>query len=216
MKLFYTSVFLVFVIFLSSCNSGPRKAKIHTDFGDIIVELSDSTPLHRDNFIKLAKEGFYDGLLFHRVMNDFMIQGGDPDSKDADKSQRLGVGGPGYLLPAEIGALHYRGALAAARMGGPSNPEFKSNGSQFYLVQGKKILNEEDLKKAEEFNKLSYSTEQFNKYLENGGYPFLDNSYTVFGKIVEGFDVLDKIAGVKTGNADRPVEDVKMTIKMIN
>lgn len=212
-------VFLLFigVIFiLNSCDSGPRKALIETEFGNITVELLDSTPLHRDNFIKLVDEGFYDNLLFHRIMNDFMIQGGDPDSKDAPQSKRLGMGSPGYTIPAEIEALHYRGTLAAARKGGPANPEMKSSGSQFYIVHGKQKLTEEDLKKAEEYNKLEYTQEQVNKYLEIGGYPFLDNNYTVFGKVIEGMDVMDKIANVKVANANRPIEDITMKIKMLN
>jgi peptidyl-prolyl cis-trans isomerase B (cyclophilin B) len=207
---------LLFIIIISSCNSGPQKALIETNYGNIEVELFDSTAQHRDNFIKLVKQGFYDSLLFHRVINDFMIQGGDPESKNAPKTKRLGNGGPGYTIPAEIGALHYRGVLAAARKGGPSNPEKRSSGSQFYIVQGKKNLTEDDLRKAEKYNKLQYTPEQKKKYLEKGGYPFLDNNYTVFGKVIKGMDVVDKIAKARTSLYDRPAEDIIMKISLIN
>ena len=135
-----------FLISSTGCEpTDPVKVVIHTDFGDMIIELSDSTPGHRDNFIKLANEGFYDSLLFHRVMEGFMIQGGDPDSKDALPGQRLGSGGPGYTIPAEMRAdhLHVKGALAAARQGDSSNPTRASSGSQFYIVHGKTFTGEE-------------------------------------------------------------------------
>ncbi len=213
--LFFALLFIIGII-ISSCKQGPQKALIETNYGNIVIELSDSTPQHRDNFIKLVEQGFYDSLLFHRVIKGFMIQGGDPESKNAPKNKRLGAGDPGYLIPAEIGALHYRGALAAARKGGPVNPEKKSNGSQFYIVQGKKKLTKEDIEKASKYNKLKYSPEQIEKYLQKGGYPFLDNNYTVFGKVIEGMDVVDKIANVRTRLYDRPDEDVIMKIKLIN
>ena len=216
MKRLVFLLFISIVFTLNSCDSGSRRALIETEFGNITVELLDSTPLHRDNFIKLVDEGFYNNLLFHRIMNDFMIQGGDPDSKNAPQSKRLGMGNPGYTISAEIKALHYRGTLAAARKGGPANPEMESSGSQFYIVHGKQKLTVEDIKKAEDFNKLEYTQEQVNKYLEIGGYPFLDNNYTVFGKVIEGMDVLDKIANVQVAKADRPIEDVTMKIKMLN
>ncbi len=213
-RIFFIS--LLFLFLFSSCNSGPRKALIETNFGNIVVELFDSTPQHRDNFIKLVKQGFYDSLLFHRIINDFMIQGGDPDSKNAPLSKRLGAGGPGYTIPAEIGALHYRGALAAARKGGPANPEKRSSGSQFYIVQGKKNLTREDIEKASKYTNMNYTQEQIDKYLKNGGYPFLDNNYTVFGKVIEGMDVVDKIAKTKTSLYDRPAEDIIMKISLLN
>ncbi len=201
---------LAAVLLTTSCkqkgqsNQGPRKALIETSFGNITVELLDSTPKHRDNFVKLVEEGFYNDLLFHRVMNEFMIQGG------------LGLGGPGYTIPAEIEHKHYRGALAAARRGGPSNPEMKSSGSQFYIVQGKTKLSEEQFFSMSKISKLNYSAEEKERYMKEGGSPFLDNSYTVFGYVTDGMDVVDKIAKVKTDRVDRPEEDIKMKIKMLN
>lgn len=187
-------------------------ATISTSFGDITVKLYNNTPQHRDNFIKLANEGFYDGTLFHRVIPGFMIQGGDPDSKGAAPGARLGMGGPGYTIPAEIGALHLRGALAAARN---NNPEKRSSGSQFYLVQGKPVTAEE-LAGVEARNNFLYSDMQKQLYLELGGAPFLDANYTVFGEIVEGLDILDQISAVTTSPPDRPNEDVAMTVKILN
>ncbi len=205
---------LVVILFASGCDVGKRRAVIQTNFGDITIELSDSTPIHRDNFIKLVNDGFYDGLLFHRVIKDFMIQGGDPESKNAPADKRLGMSGPGYTIQPEItGMLHYRGALASARKGPKGNPD---SGSQFYLVQGKRNLTEQDLEKAENYNKLSYTEEQKAKYLKEGGYPFLDNNYTVFGYVIDGMDVIDKIAAVKKTVGDRPEENITMKIKMIN
>ena len=214
-RILYFSILIVFLIF-SSCKSGPQKALIETNYGNIVVELYDSTPQHRDNFIKLVKQGFYDSLLFHRVIYDFMIQGGDPESKNAPKTKRLGGGGPGYTIPAEIGALHYRGTLAAARKGGPGNPEKRSSGSQFYIVQGKQKLTREDIDKAAEYNKMNYTPEQIEEYLKKGGYPLLDNNYTVFGKVIEGMDVVDKIAKTPKALYDRPAEDIIMKISLIN
>ncbi len=214
MKYLLPILFLVTILIASSCNKGKRQAVIETKFGNITVELSDSTPIHRDNFIKLVNDGFYDGLLFHRVINDFMIQGGDPESKDAPISKRLGANGPGYTISPELkGLLHYRGALASARKGPKGNPD---SGSQFYLVQGKKKLTEADLKKAEQYNKLTYTDEEKAKYLKEGGYPFLDNNYTVFGYVIDGMDVIDKIANVKKVPGDRPAENITMKIKIIN
>ncbi len=214
-QLLYVSVFFV-LLFLSSCEKGPRQAIIETEFGNITVELMDSTPFHRDNFVKLVDEGFYSDLLFHRVVNDFMIQGGDPKSKNASQKERLGMTGPGYTVKEEIGALHYRGVLAAARKGGPSNPKMNSSGSQFYLVNGKKKLTRNEISKAEVYNKIEYTKEQIDKYLEVGGYPILDTKYTVFGKVIEGMDVLDKISDVEIGKFSRPKKDIVMKIRMIN
>ena len=172
--------------------------------------------LKSNNFIKLVKSGFYDGTLFHRVIAGFMIQGGDPDSKTAEKGQMLGNGGPGYTVPAEFNKsfYHKRGALSAARMGDGSNPQKASSGSQFYIVQGKKY----DRKNLESMGKRSganYTDEQIKVYEMEGGTPQLDMNYTVFGEVVEGFDVIDKIAAVAKGRADRPKEDVKMTMKIV-
>ncbi|WP_319479693.1 peptidylprolyl isomerase [uncultured Draconibacterium sp.] len=238
---------------------------ISTDFGEIKLKLYDDTPEHKQNFLKLIDEGYYDGTLFHRVMKNFMIQGGDPDSKDAAPGARLGTGNPGYTIPAEILPQHFhkKGALAAARRGGPSNPEKRSSGSQFYIVQGEvftpgkldtmemmlnsraknEFLQEkfaEAKPKIDEYRKNNdqdgfnifvaelrvaadsawteqpkfvFSDEQREAYTTIGGYPSLDGEYTVFGEVVEGLDVLDKIAAVETDKYDRPNTDIKMEIK---
>lgn len=169
-------------------SSQPRiKFVIHTDLGDMKGILYNETPKHRDNFVKLVKSGYYDGTLFHRVIPGFMIQGGDPDSKNAKPGQGLGTGDPGYTIQAEFNPklTHKRGALAAARIGGPSNPQKASSGSQFYIVEPEK------------------------------GVHYLDNDYTVFGEITEGLDVITKIATVQKDRADRPLKDIKMTIKIV-
>lgn len=185
---------------------------ISTDYGDMKIKLYDETPLHRDNFIKLAKEGFFDGLLFHRVIPQFMIQGGDPTSKDAKPGQSLGAGGPGYTIPAEFNPnfIHKKGALSAARQGDQVNPKRASSGSQFYVVQGR-TASAQELQRGG----IKYSDEQIKIYEEQGGTPFLDGQYTVFGEVVEGLDVIDKIAAVRTAPGDRPMEDVKFTVKVI-
>ena len=237
-----------------------QKVKIQTMLGDIVVSLYDETPIHRDNFLKLAKEGYYDGTLFHRVIKDFMIQGGDPDSKGAPAGKMLGVGGPDYTLEAEIkeGLFHKRGALAAARQGDEVNPERRSSGSQFYIVWGQKY-NEGQLRQFSKqlkmqkmqsiFNELAaehraeimqmrrdrnraglqelqdklaaeaqkqaagfagLSEEQMAIYSTVGGTPHLDGQYTVFGEVIKGMDVVDKIQNVTTGRMDRPTVDVKI------
>ena len=190
--------------------------QIETEFGNMIVQLFDDTPLHRDNFLKLAEEGFYDDLLFHRVINGFMIQGGDPDSKDALPGSRLGTGGPGYQVDAEFDEshVHQKGALAAARIGGPANPQKRSSGSQFYIVQGSPV-DDRILDIVEARNGISYSPEQREVYREVGGTPQLDMDYTVFGQVIEGLDIIDKIAATRTGGADRPEEDVKMKVTVV-
>lgn len=189
---------------------------IETNFGNMKILLYEDTPLHRENFINLVKSGFYDGLLFHRVIKKFMIQGGDPDSRDAATGAMLGNGGPGYTIPAEFRPNHFhkKGALAAARQGDAVNPRKESSGSQFYIVQGRTYDNFEMDQIAEKMNK-TFSDEQMNVYGSTGGTPFLDNDYTVFGEVVEGLDVIDKIAAVRCNPANRPLEDVKMTIKII-
>ncbi len=202
-----------------SCGEKQKMVSIETSFGTMKVKLFDETPKHRDNFIKLAKEGFFDDLLFHRVIPGFMIQGGDPKSKGAPAGQPLGQGGPGYTIPAEFNdaLVHTRGMLSAARQGDQVNPKKESSGSQFYIVQGKKetdqMLNAMETRKA-----FKYTPEQREAYKNVGGTPFLDKDYTVFGQVVEGLDVIDKIAAVQTNKqaGDRPVEDVKMTIKVLN
>jgi cyclophilin family peptidyl-prolyl cis-trans isomerase len=197
---------------LLSCNQDDHTyALIETAYGNMKVMLYNTTPKHRDNFIKLAKAGFYDELLFHRVINNFMIQGGDPDSKNAAPGTPLGMGGPGYQIDAEIGAPHLKGALAAAR---DMNPQKKSSGSQFYIVQGQRV-DEAVLSGIEHQKGMRYNPEQRKLYAEIGGTPFLDNDYTVFGEVVEGLDVLDKIATVPTDPGNRPLQDVKMKVKII-
>jgi peptidyl-prolyl cis-trans isomerase B (cyclophilin B) len=214
----YAKLTLLFlgIILLASpgCDQKEKEhhAVISTEFGDITIMLYNSTPKHRGNFIKLVNEGFYNDLLFHRVIQDFMIQGGDPESRNATPDQMLGGGGPGYTIPAEIGAPHIRGAIAAART---ANPKKESSGCQFYIVTGKK-LTQEDITQAEMAKKIKYNDVQKQLYLEQGGYPYLDMEYTVFAEVLSGMDVVDKISRVEKNDRDRPLKDVKMTIKMIN
>ncbi|MBX7050014.1 MAG: peptidylprolyl isomerase [Chitinophagales bacterium] len=186
---------------------------ISTTYGDMLVKLYNETPAHRDNFIKLVKEGYYNDLLFHRVIKDFMIQGGDPDSRNAGPNVQLGAGGPNYKIPAEIkpGLYHKKGALAAARQADQVNPSRSSSGSQFYIVQGKRST-EAELNNITRGYGVNFSPEQKKVYETIGGTPFLDGSYTVFGEVVKGLEVIDKIAAVKTMYGDRPAEDVKMKI----
>lgn len=189
-----------------------KKVEIVTDKGTMIAELSNYTPQHRDNFIKLANEKFFDGLLFHRVIKEFMIQGGDPDSRNAPPGQGLGLGGPGYTIPAEIypGLHHYKGALAAART---ENPQRASSGSQFYIVQGK-ATDDAILDGISPRNGVSYSQADREHYKKVGGASSLDGQYTVFGYVVEGFEVIDAIADVPVSNKqtdpNRPLNDVKI------
>lgn len=208
-----TTFLLVGVIMLfTACDNDPYSyVEIKTDQGIMKVRLYNSTPGHRDNFIKLAEEGFYNDLLFHRVIKDFMIQGGDPDSKGATQGQRLGMGGPGYQIPAEIGAYHFKGTIAAARN---NNPEKKSSGSQFYIVQGR-VQSDSVLDQMESTKGITYNEEDRRRYKSEGGTPQLDNDYTVFGEVVEGIEVLDKIAAVETVQADRPLQDVKMQVRVV-
>lgn len=186
---------------------------INTEFGDIKIRLYDETPLHKANFIKLAKEGFFNGTLFHRVIKTFMIQGGDPNSKNAQPGQPLGMGDVGYRIPAEFDStiIHKRGALAAARDG---NPQKASSGCQFYIVQGKKATDAE-LDQLTNMRGNKWTDEQKAIYKEIGGTPFLDMNYTVFGEVVEGMDVVDKITAEPVDGNDRPTKDVKMTVKVI-
>jgi cyclophilin family peptidyl-prolyl cis-trans isomerase len=187
--------------------------EIETDFGTMTIELSNATPQHRDNFIKLAEEGYYQDLLFHRVINGFMIQGGDPNSRNAAPGQMLGSGGPSYQVPAEFvdSLAHTKGALAAART---NNPEKKSSGSQFYIVHGGPVT-EQTLNQIEMMKRFRYTPEQRAAYLKDGGTPHLDRDYTVYGHVVKGIEVIDKIAATPTGPADRPKNDVKMKMTVI-
>ncbi len=191
------------------------RVKITTDSGVIIVRLYDKTPKHRDNFIKLANEHYFDSLLFHRVISEFMIQGGDPLSKNAPAGTMLGSGDVGYTIPAEFDTtlFHKKGALAAART---NNPEKASSGCQFYIVQGKKYT-DADLNMMEMQTGVKLSPAKRNIYKTVGGVPFLDMNYTVFGEVESGMEVIDKIASVLT-NGDpynRPLGDVRMYIEVI-
>ena len=259
---------------LSACKTGNKKkdmdkeatVKIETTLGIIRVKLYNETPRHRDNFIKLARDGQYEGTLFHRVIKDFMIQAGDPESKNAPKGKRLGSGDVGYTLPAEFvypKYFHKKGALSAARQGDNVNPEKKSSGCQFYIVTGQ-VYNDSTLTQMEAqmnenrlnlaFDSLAqkhmkeiykmrrandeaglyalqeklieeaqkvvegeppfrFTAEQREAYTTVGGTPFLDWQYTVFGEVIEGLDVVDKIQQVETNSDDRPEEDVKI-VKM--
>lgn len=245
-----------------STTTGNVDVEIKTTAGDITVRLFGDTPKHRDNFVKLVNEGFYNGTLFHRVINEFMVQAGDPESKNAPKGKMLGGGDPGYTIEAEFdypNHFHRRGALAAARTGDNVNPEKRSSGSQFYIVTGKtyndaeldqmqqqlqiarqqgifqelvrerqdsiaKMRNagdnaglqklQEELiaiteKKAAE-NPATIPANVREAYKTEGGTPFLDGNYTVFGEVIKGMDVVDKIQKVETDGNDRPLDDVKI------
>jgi len=187
-----------------------RDVLLQTNYGDITIRLSDSTPLHRDNFLKLTKIHFYDSVLFHRVIKNFMIQGGDPDSKNASAGIPLGNGGPAYRIPAEFRQtlFHRKGVIAAAR---DNNPEKASSGSQFYITQGK-IFTEAGLDSVETYRlKRKIPANHREVYKTAGGVPHLDQNYTVFGEVVKGLEVVDKIADVETSKGadkDRPIENV--------
>ena len=244
------------------------KVKISTTLGDITVRLYDETPLHRDNFLKLASEGYFNGTLFHRVIKDFMVQGGDPDSKGAPAGKSLGTGGPGYNVPAEIQSatlFHKRGALSAARLGDEVNPKKESSGSQFYIVWGKvykaaelkqlehqmKMQQEQNIfntlamehreeimnlrrnrdrnglmelqdklgkmaiEKSKELGAPAFTPEQVDVYTTQGGTPFLDGGYTVFGEVEEGLEVVEAIQNVETSMGDRPKTDVVMNVTVV-
>ena len=182
--------------------------------GTCIVRLYNETPLHRDNFIKLAKKHVYDGTLFHRVISKFMIQGGDPDSKTAKPGAMLGEGDVGYTVPAEFrdSLFHKKGVLAAAR---DDNPEKASSGCQFYIVQGKKFTDEE--LNALETNRLKFKIPEWQRavYKSIGGTPHLDRNYTVYGEVVKGLEMLDGIAAMVTDPNNRPVTDVGMKVKVL-
>lgn len=193
-----------------------RDVLLQTSMGDIIIRLSDSTPLHRDNFLKLVKQGFYDSVLFHRVINNFMIQTGDPESKHASAGQPLGNGGPGYTVPAEFRAtlFHKKGVIAAARQSDDVNPMKESSGSQFYITQGK-IFTDAGLDSLETFRLKGRKIppDQREIYKTIGGTPHLDQNYTVFGQVIKGLDIIDKIAAVPTSKGvdrDRPLENISI------
>jgi cyclophilin family peptidyl-prolyl cis-trans isomerase len=213
---------LVSVLFASAYNLKPtyelRKGDLNKDVelvttkGTLVIRLSDSTPLHRNNFLKLVNQHFYDGILFHRVMSQFMVQAGDPKSKTARPGEALGQGGPGYTVPAEMRPylFHKKGALAAARTPDEINPTRESNGSQFYLVHGR-IYSEEELSSVEtRLNGYKIPEAHREVYKTLGGTPSLDQKYTVFGEVIKGISVIDSIAAVPTGERNRPVEDVRI------
>jgi len=203
---------------LMSCSEKEQLAVISTDLGDIKVKLYNETPQHRDNFVKLVKDGYYDGTLFHRVIEKFMIQGGDPDSKGAAAGARLGQGGPNYKIPAEFNKdlFHKKGALAAARQGDQQNPEKKSSGSQFYIVTGKVYTDAELEQTAKRLKDRVLTEAQKEVYKTEGGVPFLDGGYTVFGEVIEGMEIAEKIGLVQKDRTDRPMDDIKMTIKLVD
>ncbi|MEA3477322.1 MAG: peptidylprolyl isomerase [Bacteroidota bacterium] len=215
-------VYIMFTfVFLSVPVSGQDTNKEHlikfeTSLGNMVIKLYNETPAHRDNMIKLIKEGFYNNQLFHRVIKDFMIQGGDPHSIGAEKGQRLGTGGPGYTVPAEFheNLIHKKGALAAARKGDSSNPEQASSGSQFYLVQGR-VLTPEELDILSQKGVATFTEESAEIYTTLGGTPHLDGSYTVFGEVIEGLDIIDTIASRPCDAYKRPVQDVVYSISII-
>ncbi|MFM1745511.1 MAG: hypothetical protein RLZZ630_1448 [Bacteroidota bacterium] len=187
--------------------------ELTTNLGTMKLKLYKETPLHRANFLKLVQEGFYDSLLFHRVIKDFMIQGGDPQSRNAAPGQPLGSGSIGDRIPAEFvdTIFHKKGALAAARDG---NPQKASSSCQFYIVQGKP-MNDQEIQMAEQRVGFKFSPAQIEAYKTVGGSPWLDRNYTVFGEVIEGIDVIDKIAAVQTAPGDRPMQDVRMKMRII-
>ncbi|MGB8194077.1 MAG: peptidylprolyl isomerase [Chitinophagaceae bacterium] len=217
--------FFIGIILLAACNpklsNGLRKNDLKKDVelvtskGTIVLRLSDSTPLHRDNFLKLVKQKYYDSILFHRVIKTFMIQAGDPNSKQAKPGEALGNGGPGYTVPAEIRQtmFHKKGMLAAARMGDDVNPLKASSGSQFYIVQGK-VFTDAGLDSVETFRLKGRKlpAEHRAVYKTLGGAPHLDQNYTIFGEVVRGLGVVDSIAVMPTSGrpTDRPLGDIKI------
>ena len=201
-------VFMISMFFGSmSYSQNETMFVIHTDYGDITGMLYNDTPGHRDNFIKLINEGWFNGSTFHRVIEDFMIQGGGKEGGTVDV---------GYTIPAEFVSEHFhkKGALAAARKGDGANPQKRSSGSQFYIVQGK-IYNDQELANLEVRKNCQWTAEQKKVYKTLGGVAFLDYDYTVFGEVIDGLDVIDKIAAVQTAEGDKPVKDVAMTIEII-
>jgi len=226
----FRNIFFVITAFLVfSCsvfklkNSIPNETMVEmvTSEGTVVLKLYNETPLHRDNFKKLVESKFYDGIKFHRVINGFMAQAGDPNSKKDDFKGLLGQNSEGETIPAEINPnlFHKKGALAAARMGDNVNPEKKSSGSQFYIVQGKKIsmqqltqmesnINQKVKNYQHTENNFQFSDTAKKIYQEIGGTPFLDNGYTVFGEVTQGIEIIDKICSVKTARGDRPISAI--------
>lgn len=216
MKRLLILIFLSFIV-QSTWAAKPRNqyVEIRTTLGACTVRLYNETPLHRDNFLKLVKAKFYNDLLFHRVIEAFMIQGGDPNSKNAAEKQVLGDGDIGYTIPAEFrdSLFHKKGALASAR---DNNPEKASSGAQFYLVQGR-VFTDDELDRMEEgrLEGRKIPESQREVYKTIGGVPHLDQNYTVFGEIVKGIEMVDDIAAVPTDKMDRPVADQKMEVRIL-
>jgi len=213
----FTSAFILLLLTFNVFAKSPKNqyVRIKTSYGDCIIRLYNETPKHRDNFIKLTKQGFYNGTLFHRVIQDFMIQGGDPDSKKAKAGQALGDGDVGYTVDAEFrdSLFHKKGVIAAAR---DNNPKKASSGCQFYLVEGKRFT-DEALDKLEEtrLKGRKIPPAQREWYKSVGGVPHLDQNYTVYGEIVSGLDMVDRIAAVKKDAKDRPLQDVPMMVSLL-
>lgn len=216
MKSILTVLFVCLLGFVSAQDH--YYVEIKTSAGVMIVKLHNETPKHRDNFKKLVDDGYYDSLLFHRVIRNFMIQGGDPTSKNAQYGTQLGDGGPEYKVPAEFdkGLFHAKGALGAAREG-DNNPEKSSSASQFYLVQGRKFSAAGlDSLEVMRMKGVKFSEAQRNAYMTVGGTPHLDGSYTVFGQTIEGLEYIDAVAKVSTDERDRPIVDERMYMRMLN
>lgn len=215
-KILFAALFLC-LIFTNKieAQTSTHSVKITTDSGVIIVKLYDETPLHRDNFLKLVREGFYDSLMFHRIIPQFMIQGGDPLSKNAPAGTMLGSGGGDMQrIPAEFRSelIHKKGALSAAR---DNNPERASSACQFYIVQGKPASDPE-LDQLDAGRSVKYTPEQREIYKTSGGTPFLDQNYTVYGEVEVGLEVIDKIAGMAQNAYNRPNTDIRMKMEVIN
>ncbi|HEY2582277.1 MAG TPA: peptidylprolyl isomerase [Mucilaginibacter sp.] len=215
-KIFFTS--LILLTFSTAFAKPPKNqyVRIKTSYGECIIRLYNETPKHRDNFIKLVKAGFYNGTLFHRVIQNFMIQGGDPDSKKAKPGDELGDGGVDYTIPAEFrdSIFHKRGVLAAAR---DDNPEKASSGCQFYIVEGKRY-SDGKMDTLEQTRLKGHKIPEWQRefYRTTGGTPQLDHNYTVYGEVVAGLDMIDRIAAVKKDERDRPLEDVPMTVELLS
>jgi cyclophilin family peptidyl-prolyl cis-trans isomerase len=220
-KLYYSLFFALILINNISINAQIKDApvvEIANPYGNIRLKLYNETLLHQENFLKLVSEKYYDDQIFHRVIKGFMIQAGDPDSRNAVPGQALGRGGPGYTIPAEINKdlFHKKGALAAARLPDNVNPRKESSGSQFYIVQGRKYTPAELDQMERNGYHIQFTDEQRKAYTTIGGTPHLDYEYTVFGEVIDGLDVVDKIASVKKDRRDRPLTDIKIKIRRIN
>jgi cyclophilin family peptidyl-prolyl cis-trans isomerase len=212
MKRIKVSLFSLFLFVILCAQDKYPDITIETEYGNMVISLYDETPLHCQNFVKLVNEGYYNEQLFHRVIKNFMIQSGDPDSKEAKPKQMLGRGGPAYTIPAEINSKYYhkKGALAAARQGDNINPKKESSGSQFYIVQGRAFTQSELEKMLQQGMHMPFTQEQFTTYTTTGGSPHLDNEYTIFGELIEGFNVLDSIAKNPVDKYSRPIKDIRI------